>query len=360
MEREENGELRSEIIFRLPFSFSYRILSSCMIITRTPLRISFIGGGSDLPAFYERAVGRVVSTTINKYVFVAINKKFDDKFRVSYSVTEIVDRPSEIKNTRVRAALEHFKINRALEIVSLADAPAHGTGLGSSSSFLVGLIAGLSQFTGGHLHKDRFALAETACRLELDVLKESIGKQDQYAAAYGGFNLIEFYPDRVTIQPIAVARDRLAELNNHLMLLYTGVVRSTTNNSQTLTNNLRHDEKKFLIQQRLADLVVPFRDQLVKGDFQALGELLHEGWLLKKKTSDAISNSLIDEIYRVGRRSGAWGGKLLGAGAGGFILFLVPPERRERLAKNLSKFRQFPIDFDDHGSKVIFNRYEYQ
>lgn len=330
-----------------------------MIVTRTPFRISFMGGGSDLPAFYNKSVGRVISAAINKYIFIAMNEKFDGKFRIGYSVTEIVDRPSEIKNTRVRAALEHFKVDTALEIVSLADAPAHGTGLGSSSSYLVGLVAGLSQLLGDNIHKDRQALAETACHLELNVLGEPIGKQDQYAAAYGGLNVIEFHPDRVTVTPVKLSRGVQTEFKNHLMLFYTGAGRSATNNSHILTKNLSDDGKQFAAQKKMVDMVLPFRDKLIKGDFQALGEMLHEGWLLKKKTSDVISNPVVEEIYRVGRRAGAWGGKLLGAGGGGFVMLMVPPKKQAAVAKALYKFRQFPVGFDDHGARIIFNRFEY-
>lgn len=330
-----------------------------MIITRTPLRISFIGGGSDLPAFYNKAVGRVISTAINKYIFVAINEKFDGWFRIGYSTTEIVKKTHEIKNTRVRAALEYFKIKSGLEIVSVADIPSRGTGLGSSSSFAVGVLAGLSQHVGNHLHKDRAALAEAASHLEINMLGEPIGKQDQYAAAYGGLNMIEFHPDRVVVTPVAISKQTLGAFRDHLMVFYTGVTRSATSNSQTLTKNLRVDEQRFLTQQKLADLAIPFRNQLLKSDFNSLGEIMHDGWLLKKKTSDVISTNSVDELYATGRRAGAWGGKLLGAGGGGFMLFIVPPEKQVRVRKTFSKLRELSVGFDNYGCKVIFNRYEY-
>ena len=331
-----------------------------MIITRTPLRISFVGGGSDLPVFYNKAVGRVISTAINKYVFVTINDKFDGNFRVGYSVTETVAEPHLIQNTRVRAALQYFKIKNGLEIVSVADVPSKGTGLGSSSSFAVGLLAGLSQYLGSDLHKDKKELAEAACDLEINSLKEPIGKQDQYAAVFGGLNMIEFYPDKVVIESIKIPKNNLEEFKNHLLVFYTGVSRSATEQLQTLNNNLMADEKKFLAQKKLTDSVLIFRDKLVGGDFQSLGEILHDGWLLKKQTSNTISNKAIDNLYNVGLKNGAWGGKLLGAGGGGFMLFLAPPRHHKKLITAFSKLRQLPIGFDNHGAKVIYNRYEYQ
>lgn len=330
-----------------------------MIITRAPLRISFIGGGSDLPAFYSKAIGRVVSTAINKYIFVAINERFEKNFRIGYSVTEIVDKSEQVKNTRVQAALNHFNVKRGLEIVSVADIPSKGTGLGSSSSFAVGLLSGLSQFFNGHLHKDRKELAEAACKLEIEVLKEPIGKQDQYAAAFGGLNYIEFSPDKVLIEPIKVSSAKTEEFKNHLLVLYTGISRSATDNSKILTKNLISDEEKFLAQKQLADAAIPFKNKLVKGDFKALGEILHDGWLLKKKTSDVISNKMVDNIYNLGMKNGAWGGKLLGAGGGGFVLFLAPPKNHKKLLTVFSKLQKLDVGFDDHGAKVIFNRYEY-
>jgi len=330
-----------------------------VIITRAPLRISFIGGGSDLPAFYNKAIGRVVSTAINKYIFISINERFEKNFRIGYSITEIVDRPDQVKNTRVQAALQHFNVQKGLEIVSVADIPSRGTGLGSSSSFAVGLLSGLSQFLGGHLHKDRKDLAEAACKLEIETLKEQIGKQDQYAAAFGGLNYMEFHKDKVIVEPIKISAAKVEEFKDHLLVLYTGVARSATDNSKILTKNLISDEEKFLAQKKLADATIPFKNKLVKGDFKALGEILHDGWLLKKKTSSSISNKLVDNIYNLGMKNGAWGGKLLGAGGGGFILFLAPPKNHKKLLSVFSKLQNLPVGFDDHGAKVIFNRYEY-
>jgi len=329
-----------------------------MIIVRVPLRISFVGGGSDLPAFYERAVGQVISTAIDKYIFIAINKKFDGRFRVSYSVTENVNKPEEIENTRVRAALLHFVPSQGLEIVSVSDVPGRGTGLGSSSSFTVGLIHGLACFLGKKEHRDKRTLAETACHLEQKILGEPLGKQDQYAAAYGGFNLLKFYPEKVTVQPIKIPKNKLDEFRAHFLVFYAGGPRDAKYNSGLLTKNLNSDEKKFLAQKRLAEWVTPFKNKLLQGDFKSLGEIIHEGWLLKRSTSPVVSNEMIDELYKIGRRNGAWGGKLLGAGGGGFIFFLAPPKNQKKLRRVFSKLRELPVGFDYRGSTVIFNRYE--
>lgn len=328
-----------------------------MIIVRVPLRISFAGGGSDLPAFYTQSAGRVISMAIDKYVFVAINEKFDGKFRIGYSVTEIVDKPHEIKNTRVRAALEHCKIDTGLEIVSIADIPSFGSGLGASSSFSVALMHGLYEFLRHPSRKDKHAIADAACHLEIDLLHEHIGKQDQYAAAFGGINVIDFSAIGVAVKPVAISKKRLLEFNDHIAIFHVGGARSAANHSHVLSNNFMTDERKFLAQQAMVRQVIPFRNALVGGEYAMLGELLHEGWMLKKKTSSLISNEMIDEIYRVGMKSGAWGGKLLGAGGGGFMLFLVSPKNRKRLHTVLAKLRVLPVGLDTEGSKVLFNRY---
>ena len=295
---------------------------------------------------------------INKYVFVAVNEKFDGKFRIGYSITEIVDKLHEIKNTRVRAALEYFRIGTGLEVVSMADVPSSGSGLGASSSFSVGLMHALSEFTRHPIHADKHTLAEAACHLEMDLLGEQIGKQDQYAAAFGGLNIIDFSAATVTVKPVVVSKKRLVEFNSHIAVFYVGGVRSAANYSHILSNNFMTDENKFLAQQAMVAQVVPFKNALMKGDYRLLGEILHEGWMLKKKTSPLISNSVIDEAYRVGMKSGAWGGKLLGAGGGGFMLFIVPPRSRKRLFAALAHLRELPVGFDAEGSKVVFNRYK--
>ncbi len=328
-----------------------------MIIIRVPLRISFMGGGSDLPAFYGKSPGRVISTAIDKYVFVALNKKFDGQFRIGYSITEMVARAHEIKNTRVRAALEHFGVTEGLEIVSIGDVPSSGTGLGASSSFAVALAHGISEFLKHPSRNDKQAIAEAACSVEMDLLGEQIGKQDQYAAAFGGLNVIDFKAESVLVKPVVISQKRLQEFKNNLIVFYVGGARNAANHSHVLSHNLVTDEKRFLAQQKMVDQVVPFKNALAKGDFQVLGEMMHDGWLLKKKTSALISNVAIDELYRVAQKNGAWGGKLLGAGGGGFMLFVAPPARHGQLRKTFNKLKELPFNFDTEGSTVLFNRY---
>ena len=328
-----------------------------MIIVRVPLRISFMGGGSDLPAFYARSPGRVISMAIDRYVFMAVNEKFDGKYRISYSVTEIVDAPHEVKNTRVRAALERFGVEKGLEIVSVADVPSHGTGLGSSSSFSVALMRGLSEFVKHPMREDKHALAEAACHMEMDMLGEQIGKQDQYAAAFGGLNVIDFTPSGVKVSPIKISEKRLGEFISHLIVFYAGGARSAARILGSMSKGFEDDRKKFAAQKEMVGMVAPFKTALVKGDFKECGALLHAAWGLKKKTSDLISNEGVDAMYALGRKHGAWGGKLLGAGGGGFMLFIAPPAKHPALRKAFAHHKELPVGIDREGSKVIFNRY---
>lgn len=327
-----------------------------MIIVRVPLRISFVGGGSDLPAFYEQSPGKVISMAINKYVFVAFNEKFDGKFRIGYSVTEIVGAPHEVKNTRVRAALEHFGVGNGLEIVSMADVPSSGSGLGASSSFSVALVHGLAELMGNPVRHDRQAIAEGACHLELSMLKERIGKQDQYAAAFGGINVIEFAPEKTTVTPVKMPRAAVEAFKSHLLCFHVGGDRSAAEILKGVSHGFESDKAKFAAQKKMVSYVEPFRAALVAGKYKKLGEILHNVWLLKKK-SHSLSHKEIDGIYAAGRRAGAWGGKLLGAGGGGFMLFIAPPKAHAKIRKALSALREMPIGFDRAGSTIIFNRY---
>lgn len=326
-----------------------------MIIVRVPLRISFMGGGSDLPAFYEQSAGRVISAAINKYVFIAINEKFDGKFRIGYSVTELVDKPHEVKNTRVRAALDHFGVEKGLEIVSISDVPSSGSGLGASSSFSVALVHGLGEFLGKP-HADKYAVAEAACHLEMGMLGEKIGKQDQYAAAFGGVNVIDFSEDGVKVSPVRIAKKTLAEFNNHLIAFHVAGARDAAAIHAGVSHKLKNDAATLTAQKKLVDMVLPFKQALVKGDFKKLGAMLHIAWELKKK-SHAIAHAEVDAVYAAGRKAGAWGGKLLGAGGGGFVLFIAPPKAHAKIRGVFKGRKELPIGFDYEGSKIIFNRY---
>jgi D-glycero-alpha-D-manno-heptose-7-phosphate kinase len=324
-----------------------------MIISRTPLRMSFVGGGSDLPAFYRRFGGAVVSTAIDRYVYITVNKKFDDRIRVSYSRTEEVRSVECIRHPLVREAMKMLGIDGGIEITSIADIPARGSGLGSSSSFTVGLLHAL------HAYAERYAsaeqLAREACAIEIERCAEPIGQQDQYAAAYGGFNFIEFNPDdSVSVEPIICRRETLQQLQAHTVVFYTGVTRSAASILKHQQQAVASERKKQNVLQRMVKLARQLRDELQKNNLRAFGEIIHEGWLLKKSLTQGISTAMIDRWYDKARRAGASGGKLLGAGAGGFLMFYAPLERHEAIARALGKLRRVDFHFEPQGSRIIF------
>ncbi len=324
-----------------------------MIISRTPLRMSFVGGGSDMRAFYGEHEGAVLSSTVSKYIFVTVNRKFDDGVRVAYSKTEEVASASDVEHKLVRAALNQLTIKGGVEITTMADIPARGTGLGSSSSFTVGLLNALSAFKGRHV--SRQFLAEESCNIEINICGEPIGKQDQYAAAYGGLNVIEFLPDEtVRVTPVIVPSNTLERLQSHLLVFYTGKTRSASgilaNQSQEITSS----RAKRDVLRRMVALTHELRAELENGNIEAFGEALHENWVLKKSLTDGISSDEIDRWYDIGMRNGATGGKILGAGAGGFLLLYAPPERHAALEHQLPELRRVPMSFERTGSQIIF------
>ncbi len=334
-----------------------------MILTRAPLRISFVGGGTDSSDFYQKHAGRVISATINKYVYVLLNPTpLINKFTVKYQKTEFVNHPKDLEHTRIRAALMDLNIHNlcnGLEIGTFADLPAK-TGLGSSSTFSVALIKALNFYLGNNL--SRVEIAEAACRLEIDLLKEPIGKQDQYAASFGGFNIFNFNPDHtVRVEPILINNKVKSELEKNILVFYTGITR---NASSVLTEQRANSQNKIDTLKKMADSVDSFVDLLQKGDYAAMGSMLHESWLLKKSLASTISNGLIDGLYEAGMKSGALGGKILGAGGGGCLLFFVPPEKQEFLRISLankasdlklSDFKELPIKFVESGCEVVLN-----
>ena len=322
-----------------------------MIITRTPLRISFAGGGTDLRSFYNLSPGSVLSTAIDKYIYVTVNKKFDHRIRLSYSKTEIVDHVDEIQHDLVREAMKLTGVTSGLEITSIADIPSKGTGLGSSSSFTVGLLHALYAFKGEFVSAER--LAREACRIEIEIVGEPIGKQDQYIAAYGGFEFIEFRPDEdVFVDPVICSKEIKHKLNEHLMLFYTGLTRraNTILAEQTKNSPARKD-----ILQQMQQQSVELRDILREGNrLELVGELLHAGWQLKKQMANGISNPEIDEFYEKARKLGAIGGKILGAGGGGFLLVFSPLNKRNKIREGLKELKLTPFTFEPQGSKVIY------
>lgn len=321
-----------------------------MIITRAPLRVSFVGGGTDLPDFYRRYPGRVISTAIDKFVYLVINRTpLIPKVSVRYSVSETVDHPKNLQHTRIRAALLDLGIEKGLEIGSFASLPAK-TGLGSSSSFSVALMKGLHAYRGKKI--DKKEAAEAACRLEIELVKEPIGKQDQYAAAFGGFNIFQFNSDgTVDIEPILLDYKKQTLLEDHMLIFFTGISRTA---SSVLTEQKSRIDEHFETYKKMADSVFDFKEKLIKGDIKGMAEILHQGWLHKKSLASNVSNNLIDSLYEAGLKTGAWGGKILGAGGGGFILVMASPKNQSEIKKKLNKYQLAPFNFTEAGSKIVF------
>lgn len=323
-----------------------------MIITRTPFRVSFIGGGSDLKDFYSKAPGAVLSTTINKYMYVSSHPFFNRKtFQLRYSKTESAGSIDKIEHQIFREVLRQFKVKGGIELSSNADIPA-GTGLGSSSSFTVGLLHNLYTAQSRYVTKER--LAKEACEMEIDVLKAPIGKQDQYAAAYGGLNMIEFLKDgHVRVEPIAIATDDKRKLEKNILMFYTKTQRSASK----ILKKQKHfmaDSDKFGLVNEMIPYVSKLRDALYHREFDYLGEVLHKGWLLKRKITKEISSDEIDSYYKKALKAGAIGGKLLGAGGGGFLLFYCPLKKQEKVRTALKGLFELTFTFDYEGSKVIY------
>ena len=320
-----------------------------MIITKTPLRITFTGGGTDLYSFYkEYGPGVVISAAINKYIYIIVNKKFDGKIRISYSTTEIVDNVDQIKHPSVREALRLLRINGGIEIVSISDIPSEGTGLGSSSTFLVGLLNALHAWKGEETTPKQ--LAEEAVKIEREILKEPGGKQDQYMAAFGGIQYMEFNGDEsVKIKTISLNEKDKTSLNENLILFYTGKHRKST---EIHRNQARETKDKVELYKRMRDISHQMYDSLSKGDIKKTGKFLHENWLLKKQLTNGISNDEIDKLYEMGIREGAEGGKLIGAGGSGFLMFYSEKEKHTNISKVIG-LKSEEFRFEDTGSKII-------
>jgi D-glycero-alpha-D-manno-heptose-7-phosphate kinase len=324
-----------------------------MIISRTPLRVSLFGGGSDLPAFYRRHGGAVLSTTIDQSVYVTVSRKFDDAVRVSYSRTEEVSRASEVEHPLVREALALLGIEGGVEITSVADIPARGTGLGSSSAFTVGLLNALHAYQGRHAPADR--LAAESCEVEIARCGEPIGKQDQYAAAYGGLNLIRFHADEtVDVTRVICPPDALAELQRRLLFFYTGTTRSASALLAEQSARVASEDAAVCATRELTGFAETAFRTLCAGDIAPLGPMLDQSWRLKRGLTGGVSTAAIDHAYDAALAAGAEGGKLLGAGGGGFLMFLAPPDRHDAVRAALGGLRETPFGFTSHGSKIIF------
>lgn len=321
-----------------------------MIVTRTPFRISFAGGGTDLRAFYSMEPGAVTSTAIDKYMYITVNRRFDRTLRIGYSRTEIVEEVDQIAHPIVREALKLCGIERQIEVTSVADIPA-GTGVGSSSSFTVGLLAALHAFKGETVTREQ--LAGEACDIEIHRLGEPIGKQDQYIAAYGGMEHIRFHPDEsVVVKPILCAEKVRERLERNLLLLFTGKRR---NAGDVLRVQQERTLEAMDSLRRLAELAEETAEVLGRGENLAeVGRILHEGWQLKKKINPDSSSPEIDACYENALHAGAVGGKLLGAGGGGFLLLYCGDNNRDRVREALGELQEVPFRFEPEGAKVVY------
>lgn len=324
-----------------------------MIISRTPLRVSFLGGGSDLPAYYRRHGGAVLSTAIDKAVYVTVSKKFDDAVRVSYSRTEEVACASQVEHPLVRESLTMLGVDGGVEITSVADIPAKGTGLGSSSSFTVGLLNALHTYLGRPTSPK--LLAEGSCRVELERCGEPIGKQDQYSAAFGGFNFIRFNADdTVDVEPVACPPGIIDDLQERLVFFYTGLTRSASALLHEQSQAVGKPGGKSDDTARLVRLAEQAHADLVAGDISSFGPMLDEAWRMKRQLNSGVTNPSIDDAYEAATAAGAEGGKILGAGGGGFLMFLAPPERHDAIRRALAHLRETPLRFAPDRSSIIF------
>lgn len=321
-----------------------------MIVTKTPLRISFFGGGSDIPQFYEHEQGLCVSTTINSYIYLAVNKCVAKHLKVVYSELELENDIEEIKHDRVREILKHYRQTTNMEICSFSDIPTKGSGLGSSSTFTVGLINAVHRIMT-NTEIDKKILSELACYIEIDKCGEPIGKQDQYAAAYGGLNAYWFNNKEVNVEPVDISFSTTMDLNTRLLCFNTGVNRQA---SSVLTEQVEKLKDKSNIE--YTKLMVAFAKEslnlLQKGKLNEFGELLGQSWEVKKKLSSNVSNSDIDEMYHTALRNGAIGGKILGAGGGGYLMVYVPEKKQHKVIAALNKYQKFDFNFEHKGSTV--------
>lgn len=321
-----------------------------MIITKTPFRVSLCGGGSDLESFYSKNGGCVISTSINKYMYINIHPCFAENTTIlKYSQTEILHDITKIDHKIFREVLNEYGLHN-VEISVTADVPA-GTGLGSSSSFTVGLLNTVHCYLGKYASKSK--LAELACKTEIEKLKSPIGKQDQYAAAFGGLNYIKFFQDgSVSVSPIIMHKDTYLNLQSNLLMFYTGEVRNA-NTILSEQNKNMSDEAKFNNLTKMCELTEKMKVVLENNQLDKFGEILHESWLLKRSLASGISNNDIDTYYNIAMENGASGGKLLGAGGGGFLMFYCEKEHQDRLRKAI-KLREMDFKFDHEGASIIY------
>lgn len=325
-----------------------------MIIARTPFRVSFLGGGTDYPAWYKEHGGAVLASTIDKYCYLACRHLppfFDHRFRIVYSKIENVTTLDEIAHAAAREILKFLGVQRGTEIHYLADLPAR-SGIGSSSAFTVGLLHAIHALHGQPVSEHQLAME--AIHVEQDILRETVGSQDQVMAAYGGFNHVQFSADgRISVRPVLIPPQRTAHFSAHLMLFFTGIQRTASEIAGTYVPDIRHRDAQLLV---INDLLREGLSLLSgEGDIARFGELLHQSWRVKRELSTAVSSARVDAIYHDARSAGALGGKLLGAGGGGFILLFVPPERQADVSEKLRGLLHVPCKIESAGSRIIFN-----
>lgn len=319
-----------------------------MLISRTPLRISFAGGGSDFPEFYEKEGGGVISTTIDKYIYVLVNKSFSDRIHVSYSKKETCKYVDEVKHDLVRECMKKVGITGGIEITTMADVPSEGTGLGSSSSLTVGLLNALYTYVGKECDKE--TLAQDACEIELNILQKPIGKQDQYAAAYGGLRLYNFHRDgMVSIERLKTNPNNIQQLASELMLFYTDMTRQS---ADILREQRDHIQDNIEIFRSIRDQVMPMKAALLENR-GVLGNNLDWGWRCKKELAGTITNTRIDTLYRKAKMAGASGGKISGAGGGGFLLLHCSTGSQQSVREALKDLKELPFNFEEHGSVIL-------
>ncbi|MHB0912360.1 MAG: GHMP family kinase ATP-binding protein [Armatimonadota bacterium] len=324
-----------------------------MIITQTPLRISFAGGGTDFADFYRVDGGCVVSSAIDKYIYVVIKERFDEKIRIGYSKTEMVESIDELEHELVRECLRKTGITRGVEISTMADIPSQGSGLGSSSTVTVGLLNAMYTYLGSP--QPPAVLAREACEIEIDILGKPIGKQDQYIAAFGNLRLIEFLPSgEVRVDPVEMDSEKKRRLSEGLMLFFTGKTRKSSN---ILSEQKQNIDVKMDVLQKMRSQAYEMRERLANGEIDCMGDVLHQGWLYKKQLANKITNGDIDDMYEAAISAGAIGGKVAGAGGGGFLLLYCPPERHMPVRDRMRELglRELAFSLERDGSKVIFN-----
>ena len=321
-----------------------------MIASRTPLRISFCGGGTDFKDYYARHGGAVLSTAIDQYVYLIANKRFEKGIRLGYSQTEIIDRRQQVRHPLFNACMKAAGIDSGIELLSLADIPSKGSGLGSSSSFAVGLLNVLHAYQGKK--KPARSLAEQACHVEIGLLREPIGKQDQYAAAFGGLNLFEFNPDEtVSVHPTRCSKNSQRELDENLLLFFTGLTRDS---KSVLAKQKKNTKKNLVFLHLLKALAYDAYDALHADDLTRFGNLLHKNWLLKKRLAANVSNPLIDQYYARALKAGAVGGKICGSGNGGFLAFYCEKRRQNALRQALRPLKETPFSLEEGGSRIVY------